>query len=466
MTKVLVIGLDGIAPELIFEKWNADLPNIKKLMANGVYGEHESTYPPATMVAWGAFFSGRDAGEQGIYAYDYRPTRDSFEKKLINSGSNNAKMLWSLTQKKSVVLNVPLTYPVNPINGSIVSGFLTPELDEDAVYPIELADEIEMISKGNYLFDAAGFKKYQGYDDQKLIDKVYEMSKAQYALVNHMLAKKDWDFFAHVNIGTDRMHHALWNHFDETHPRFVKNSKFKDALKDYYIYVDGEVGKILEKIDDDTLVIVASDHGMGKLLGRVNMNEWLMKEGYLVLKEEEKTKIIAQTRFKLHMVDWSKTRAYSFGNYQSRIYINKKGRDPQGIVTKEEFDSLRNELITKINAIPDSDGKKINNSVFKTEELYPNGFIDNDAPDLLVYLGDNLWAPTDEIGSGKLYSQDTTVGKTVAVHTQFGFFIISGKGVTKRGKIDRISIMDFTPTILYALGETIPKELRGVKVNI
>ena len=116
--------------------------------------------------------------------------------------------------------------------------------------------------------------------------------------------------------------------------------------------------------------------------------------------------------------------------------------------------------------IPDNKGKFINNFVAKTKDLYPNGFIERDCPDIQVSFGDNLWAPTDEVGTGKIYSRDTTVGKTVAVHTQFGFFIISGKNVKSRGKISRKNILDFAPTILTSLGVKLPKDLIGKPIKL
>src|SRR3989338_6371569 len=137
-------------------------------------------------------------------------------------------------------------------------------------------------------------------------------------------------------IGTDRLQHMLWNHFDETHRNFIVNSPYKNALKDYYKYLDKRLGTILDKIKNldrkdgkKTFIIIASDHGMIKQEGKININNWLIKEGYLVLKDAPKE----PTRFSTSFIDFEKSLAYGGGAYNARIYINKKlaGKDYKSI---------------------------------------------------------------------------------------------------------------------------------------
>src|SRR3989338_10518293 len=120
--KVFVFGIDGAAPELIFDKWINLLPNLKKLIQTGSYAKLNSTIPPLTIVAWNSMFSGKDASELGVFSYTYKNKEG--ESKLANSSLIKVKLLWDILteqNKKSVVLYVPLSYPVKPLNGVMVS---------------------------------------------------------------------------------------------------------------------------------------------------------------------------------------------------------------------------------------------------------------------------------------------------------------------------------------------------------
>src|SRR3989338_1731695 len=130
MTKVLLFGMDGGEPSLVFEKWRDLLPNIKKLMENGSYARMNSTIPPNTIVAWNSMISGRDTSELGIFSYTY--TDKNGESKLVTSKNLRCKLMWDYLQeagKRGVSLYVPLSYPVREIAGSMVTDFLTPDVN-------------------------------------------------------------------------------------------------------------------------------------------------------------------------------------------------------------------------------------------------------------------------------------------------------------------------------------------------
>jgi predicted AlkP superfamily phosphohydrolase/phosphomutase len=233
-----------------------------------------------------------------------------------------------------------------------------------------------------------------------------------------------------------------------------------------------EFGKILELLDENTTIIVASDHGMIRQNGKINVNDFLIKEGYLVLKEEfmqkarEKWKKEKKfTKFKLSDIDWSKTKAYEVGAYQARIYINTKAKNPErGIVDKKEYERIREEIREKLLAITDDKGNKINNRAFKPEEIYRT--FDDECPDLIAYFDDLAWGVNnDGVGSDKLYLVGDEAGNDNAGHHPIGSFIISGPGIKKRGKIDRINILDITPTILKIYGIE-NKDLQGKAIDI
>ena len=454
--RVLVIGLDGVSPKLLFERWPERVPNIRKLMEQGIYGRHDSIIPPTTIMAWSAFASGMHPGQLGVYAYMIRESFDSFERRLADSTLCKKEFIWDILGGKganSTVLHVPLTFPVRPIKGAMVSGFLAPELNEESVHPKELLGRVKERFGDKYLFDIAGLAGYKNFDPETLIKKTYEMAGMQFSLAEELLKKQDWAFFMHVDIGTDRLHHMLWRYFDDGHVNYEPGTKYANALADYYSFVDGKIGGLVRHADDDTVIIIASDHGMDRMDGKINVNEWLIKEGYLKLKEGLYESLDGPTKFSYDMIDWEKTKAFSQGNYQARIFFNRKERDPgHGILIEEEFLSLREELTGKLRKITDPKGKKLNTFVYTPEEIYGEDYEKRDCPDLLIMFDDLVWGTSDEIGTRQLYSWDTIVGKNDAGHAREGFFIISGKPVKRRGDVGKTDFLNFFPTIMKVFG--------------
>ena len=148
MGKVFVFGIDGLPPELVFNEYLNDLPTIKNLMENGIYGKLKSTIPPSTILAWSAFASGYDPGQLGVYSYTYRVNSSLDEKKLVNSTCIKKDLIWDALSKhgkKCIVLNVPLTYPAKKINGIMVTDFLTPDFESNCTYPAEFKQKIKKI---------------------------------------------------------------------------------------------------------------------------------------------------------------------------------------------------------------------------------------------------------------------------------------------------------------------------------
>ncbi len=465
MTKVLVLGIDGAPPQFVFGKWLDELPNLKKLVETGAYGRIKSTIPPTTCMAWTAIFSGKDASDFGIYRYNKRDGFSYSHKELINSHDVKTEMIWDLLTKegkRSYVIGVPVTYPIRkPINGNMVTGFMTPEFNEQSVYPSEFKEEIKSLLGGDYMFDLnTGLASYKNMEKEELLKRTSEMTKQQFQVLKHLIKRNDWDFATLVLIGSDRLEHTMWAHFDETARGYEKDSPFKDALKEHFIQIDQELGEVLELIDEDTIVIVSSDHGMDKMNFRLNFNDWLIKEGYLVLKES----LDKPVKFNPELVDWSKTKAYSTGFYQSMIHLNIKGREPEGIVEEENYNQIVTELKQKLLEIKGDQGQEMDNKVYLAREIF-SGEYAKYAPDIIFYA-DNLKAGTSsEIGYGSLYAERTLVGKDHAGHASLGIFVISGAGIPRTGNLGTVSIYDVMPTMLSKLGVMLPEGLRGKEIS-
>ena len=462
MSKVFVFGIDGMPPKLAFEEYLDELPNIKSLMDKGAYGKIKSTAPPSTILAWSAFCSGRDPGELGVYSYTYRSKESYGNFDLVNSTMIKQKMIWDVLSengKKSVVLNVPLTYPVKPLNGVMISDFLTPGMDSKCMYPDELKKKVKELIGEEYMFDVSEFIGYKSMEPKKLLELTYKMTDMHLKVAKYLFENEEWDFFMCVLIGSDRLHHMLWKYTNPDHPEY--NEILKDSIKEFYKYLDGHLGEFLEKIDDDTTIIISSDHGMVQTKGKINVNDWLIQEGYLKLKQEFMEKIKSgPCKLKMDMIDWEKTKAYEIGAYQGRIYLNKKGKMPDGIVDETECEELRGEIKGKLLKFKGMQGEELTNEVFYPKELYKEGF-SGDAFDILVYFDDLTYSVNPDVGNKGLYSDRTTLGADSAGHHPYGSFIISGKGVNKTGKFDIVDILDVTPTILKIMDVPNNEGLQG-----
>ena len=134
---------------------------------------------------------------------------------------------------------------------------------------------------------------------------------------------------------------------DPEHRKYERGNEFEQAIRDYYRYLDGELASLLALAPQDALVLVVSDHGSKRMEGGICFNEWLIREGYLTLKDPPRT----PTPIGKVAIDWSRTKAWGDGGYYGRCFMNVKGREPEGIVDPKDYERVRNELIAGIEAI-------------------------------------------------------------------------------------------------------------------
>lgn len=458
MAKVFVFGIDGAPPELIFSKWMHELPNIKKLMDGGIYAKMDSAIPPSTIIAWNSMLSGKDTSEIGVYSYTFKDKEGNTQ--IVSSENVRCRLLWDYlgdAGKKSIVLHVPLTYPVRRINGIMVSDFLTPGIDSNCAYPESIKDRIRKLGNTDLFFDVSvSLAGHKGLKVDELIKKTYEMTDMQINLIKDLAQSEKWDFFMAVMIGTDRLQHMLWRHFDQEHRRFISDSKYKDALKEYYIYLDRQLGNIVKMLDKDTIVIVCSDHGMVRQEGKININMWLIREGYLKLKQGINP--LEKKRFSVDYVDMENSVAWGGGAYNARVFLNRKK-------VGEEYNVIKDELARKLKGIPNDKGGKLDTKVYVAEDIY-NKPAGDDCPDLTVYFDDLRWASNPDLGFDGIYSWESAVGADSAGHSRQGCFILSNSNAQRRGMINDIDIRQVAPTILKLLKVKIPKDIAPKPIEV
>jgi predicted AlkP superfamily phosphohydrolase/phosphomutase len=455
--RVVVIGLDCAAPELVFDRFAADLPNISKLRAGGAWGRLTSVIPAITVPAWACAMTSRDPGQLGIYGFRNRKDHSYDGLSMATANLVREDAVWDVVGREGrsvVLLGVPPSYPPRPVNGVRVGCFLTPSTQSEYTYPAELKDEIAA-TVGDYKIDVEDFRSD---DKQRILDGAHDMARKRFDLFRHFLRTKPWDFAMMVEIGVDRVHHGFWKYFDESHAKHEPGNPFQHAVRDYYVAMDREVGRTLDLLDDDTTVIIMSDHGAKPMAGGVCVNEWLRREGYLALKREP----AEQTPFSVDVVDWTRTTAWSDGGYYARVFLNVRGRESTGVIDAGAYERTRDEIADKLRALDDHEGRHMGNKVFKPEQIYRA--TNNVPPDLIVYFGDLSWRSVGSLGMPDIYTFENDTGPDDANHAQDGIFIMRGAGIAP-GERAGLQITDVAPTVLSRMAMSVPPEMIGTPVQ-
>lgn len=500
--KVVIVGLDGATFDLI-EPWveQERLPTFKKLMEGGAWGRLKTTVPPLTPCAWSSFMTGKNPGKHGQFSF-YK-LNESYGLDINWGEYRTEETIWGILSregKRCCVINVPLTYPPHKVNGYMVSGFTTPSLDSNFTYPGKLKRELlKAIPEFRISEDSRYSERRQ--DKKRFAQDIAELAETQEKVACYLIEKEDWDFFMITFMAPDHIQHFYWKYMDKSHPDYEPDEEFKDKILEIYIQIDSILNRLIQRLSQDTILVLMSDHGFGTFIKDVNVNQWLKDKGYLKLRRSPATELKGLLRFlsitpesvikialKMGMgrlaalgqsgaaglpkrildsigytwkdMDWNRTKAYSFGFY-GEIFINLKGRDPQGSVGPDEYAELREEIIADLRMIkvPDS-GERLVDEVWTKEELYWGKKTDL-FPDISFRMRDYSYAPSGMLAfpSGKIFSPPKTLKS--GEHRGHGIFLAYGKDVKKGYKVDNADIIDLAPTILELMGMDIPPDMDG-----
>lgn len=474
--KIVIIGLDGTNLEFI-GSWikSGELPNLKKILENGVWGEMKSVLPPVTVPNWKCYSTGKNPGKLGIFWWEnidvkngriYLPFHRIYENKEI----------WdylSADGKKVGVINVPSTYPPKKVNGFMICGGPDAK-DVGFTYPANL--EYYLKEKYNYKVHTKMFP----IKDRRVLEEILTVIESRFKVAKDLLIKNHLDFL-HVTIFYINV---LQHHFGAG-----------DYTKTGWKVIDKNIGELLEQLDDNYNIIIMSDHGSNEIKQVFNINNWLETEGYLKLKNmkllalihrlginREKlskilnnlgfTKRILQiipdkiinyipteegsfatdatyaTTFKAEKIDWKKTKVLASG--QGPIYINLDRNS-------NEYRELRDKLIEKLETLKNPHtGNQVVEKVYRKEELYVGKFVD-EAPDLVA----DQTPGTHICGGISSNYVFTPPRKWKGENKKIGTFIASGKDINEGKKISNISILDLAPTILHLMGTCVPEDMDG-----
>lgn len=455
--KVIIIGLDGASWNYIIPILNK-LPTIRKLLDNGCYGDLESTIPPITIPAWVSMFTGKNPGKIGVVGFTERVGKSEFN--LVTSEIyRKHKSLWDLLSSeniKTLVLNLPFTYPPYSINGHMICIDFSPRLETNPKYLKEILSEEYGINQEERLHFSE-----KSSEEEKLKIIYYEEDKV-FKIALRLLKEYNYDVSI-IRFGIpDHVSHATTN---------------EDELTKCYVKLDRYLNKIINKVDYDCLFLV-SDHGLEKISKRLAINTWLLKSGFLRLNRLGKLyfifskilfrigvdriikaykflrkilkKIESKSAFNfdapgnqllLNSIDFNKTSAFLYQSISLKtgcIYVLKE--------------SEINLLVKLLSTFKDSSGKLVFTDILKKYEVFKGDKLEQ-LPDIIVRSKDYCIVPA-------IYP-DIFFEREIFTHSDYGIFLAYGKGIKKGRKIEGVKIYDIVPTILHILGLPIPNDVDG-----
>jgi len=504
--KVLVVCIDGASFDIIKTLIKKEkLPNFTELIKNGVSGNLRSVFPPCSPVACASFITGKNPGKHGIFDFEMFP-EGSYKRVEVNSNFLEGDTLWKILSKNGkriVIINIPMTYPPEKVNGVIIPGE-TP-FGVIQTYPRSILGEIRSKIPDYVHPSEKAINLVEGKEDYFLKNWYYVTNKNVEASI-YLLEKTEWDFFAVYFEIVDQIQHFFWKYMDKQHPDYIKANKYSNVIFRCYEKMDSIIGHIFKKVDQRTIRIIMSDHGAGPLNKYVFINHWLKKLKLLNLKEETKSKkfeirrwlaqvgLIQENLLKLSEltkplrilrilpanmivrlyhslpasrptlseIDYSITKAFAAGNC-GYIYLNRKKRFPGGIVNSGgEYEELRRYISKRLYELKDPEtGKKIVDKVFKKEEIYWGPYVDL-AADLFFIMNDMTYVTR---AGFEFNTRDCLTAKSSfmesAWHRMNGMFMMAGENLKVGATINNAQITDLAPTILYIMGIPIPSDMDG-----
>lgn len=495
MNKVVLIGVDGLTPDLL-ELWmnQGKLPYFQKIREKGASGKLESTKPPFSPPAWTSIITGCNPGKHGIYGFESTGTLDPH---IINSRYRKAPAVWNYLSDvgmRSIVVNVPCTYPPEKINGIMITGLLTPSKESAFTYPITIKEKLNIYDLGEYplekyLLDDFTRSRMKKKYPQKLADIIIKQMETRSQVILNLMKEYDWDFTMIVFRGTDTAHHFFYDK--------------KDLLLSCYQKVDELIGEIINKHPEATFFIV-SDHGFEEINKLLYPDNVLYNAGFLtptynpyhsfksllfslLLRYRDKfigllsskfskdsklmNKLLFSNISKADLIDFSKTKAFSTADGRG-IQICQKEKYELGIVENRDYYKTCEEIKTIFRELRDPDtGEKIIENIYLWNEIYKDDA--KNPPDIIFDMKKGNTAlewirfPNkirDMIKSKErqipyIFTNDPS-GRT-GDHSSYGIFFAYGKEIKTNYRVENMSVEDVLPLIFIVMNLPIPDNIDG-----
>jgi predicted AlkP superfamily phosphohydrolase/phosphomutase len=502
--KIFIISLDGATFDVLRPLIQQGcLPNLGRLMEEGLSAKLESVIPPVTGPAWTSFMTGKNPSKHGIFEFSRFDEQD-YDWKLNNSQYIRSKTLWQiLTEngKRSIVLNLPYTYPPYEINGLMVCGWDAPSVQTTFTYPAELGKEIlrripdYSSTHDVWLWKYISIRSKAQFDS--FIDKQILGFQHEVELASHFLDTQEWDVFMTHFQQTDWLQHKVWSYIARACADSSNKDERLEKVRDCYRQFDRLVGVLLDKVEKyDPVRIILSDHGFGQDRGNICVNYFLNQWGYFFLNElnqapvsdffrkskhkffrmaytglaKAKHRILDARRYKtwaayVHgnveqkrlAIDWGRTKvALVTGSETGFVFVNVKGRGPLGNVEPgAEYESLVSEVIAKLQELRHPrTGEKFLTRVARGRDVYPE-------------VGEGILLPDIVLIAAHGYGFSLRVSDSIpeilpeGSHRPLGVLFMKGGGINSKVADFHPRLIDMAPTILHLLGMTVPRDMDG-----
>ena len=436
MKKALVIGIDGVPYSLLNTYIKNDImPNLKMILSQGfTLHPMNASIPDISSVSWTSFTTGVNPGEHGIYGFmDLKP--NSYSLYFPNAKDIKAPTLWEILGKtnhktstlyqhyykkidppyRSVILNVPHTYPALPMNGILVSGFVAIDLKK-AIFPESAYTTLHSM---NYLIDVDAEKAKE--DKKGFLKALFECFEIRKKAIAHFFSEEPWDLFVACITETDRLHHFF---FDAS--RDETNVYHKDFLL-FYSRLDEFIKTLyeryIEKYSDQGFFMILSDHGFAPIKKEVYINRFLEEKGFLVLKSEG------------NFYERIENKTTAFDLDPCRIYIHDKEAYPKGTVKRKERMDLIKEIKEALKTLKGENGEGVIDKIYEKEEIYHGPYADR-APDL-VCLPNDGYDLKGSLGKKEVFGYNIFTG----MHTWHDAFCILPEeiGLSEKPSIENMA---------------------------
>jgi predicted AlkP superfamily phosphohydrolase/phosphomutase len=358
--RLIVIGIDGASYEMIAQlAGDGTLPHMQRLIQAGTFRRMISSLPEVSPVAWSSIITGVDPAEHGVFGFtDLAP--HSYCTIFTSAHTLAVPLFWDRAGNgRTVVINMPFTYPARPMNGVLIAGFVALDL-EKATYPPSLVPELQSLG---YRTDVDSNKAHQSFElFLKDLDRTLQ---ARIAAYRYLWEAEPWQTFVLVFTGTDRLSHFLWDaYLDPAH-------RYHDAFIDHFRQVDAVVGEIVGQLREEDVLMMVSDHGFEALEQNVYVNAILRDAGLLQFE------VATAKRLRDISPD-----ARAFALEPSRVYVHTKDKYPKGGVAESERDAVLRDVVDLFQDLT-FEGQPVLKRIFHKEEIYHGPLLDR-APDLVL----------------------------------------------------------------------------------
>ncbi|MFF4529117.1 alkaline phosphatase family protein [Streptomyces sp. NPDC001407] len=458
--RALVIGIDGGTFDTVDPLIECGLlPHMAKLLRESASAATDCTWPAHTAPGWSTFVSASDPGGHGIYQF-YDTQDPAYGARVTRSGDLGRSCAWDwlAAQEYSLgLINIPMSHPPADLPGYQVTWPLERTLKH--CRPDSLLRELAA-AKAHFQSDLATM--FRG--DMAYLEEAERNVAARVRSVRHLMTTRPTDVVMVVLTEADRVGHHYWHYGDPGHPGHrpaPEGSGWDVAMPRIYQAIDHAVGELLELVDEDTSVVLVSDHGLGTGRHGLSVHTLLEEAGLLATAPGEEPQDAAASWFAGNgrHVDFRRTSVYMPVPGSYGLNINVRGRQQRGTVAPRDRERVMDEVTGLLSGLAGPEGQQVFRAVRPREEAYPGPHTGR-APDLLLVPRDETVLPVPDLG-GDVWRPSAQTG----LHRYRGLWAHRSPRVRPGRLPGTVALTDTLPTLLTDLGAAWPSDIHGRPVT-